>query len=41
MARDALAYGQDTIRAEFEEAAERIVTKLAALGGSGAAGAPA
>lgn len=36
MARFALIDGQATIRAEFDDAAERIVTKLAKLGGGGA-----
>jgi hypothetical protein len=36
MARYALIDGQDTIRAEFDDAAERITLRLAQLGGSGA-----
>ena len=36
MARDALAFGRDSVAQEFSDAAERIVKRLAKLGGSGA-----
>lgn len=41
MARYALLDGRATIAAEFDDAAERILARLAALGGTGAAGSPA
>lgn len=41
MARYALLDNADNIAMEFAEAADRILARLAALGGSGAAGAPA